>query len=257
MVINGMKSILKKSFAVLGLHLSRASIQKEHTGTIEEISSLFQFVLEKNGGGESRSQLNQDVFALIANNFKRDGFFVEFGATDGVLLSNSYLLEKNFGWRGILAEPARMWQENLKKNRDCAIETDCVWTTTGETLDFDMTNEGEFSTLSDFAVSDHHLHLRKKKTTYAVKTISLFDLLRKYHAPSEIDYLSIDTEGSELKVLESFDFSAYRFNVISVEHNYTPNRENIRSLLERNGYKRVFKHLSKWDDWYVSGNESA
>ena len=54
----------------------------------------------------SRSQLRQDIFVLCTLDFKRNGFFVEFGATNGVDLSNSYLLETEFNWTGILAEPA-------------------------------------------------------------------------------------------------------------------------------------------------------
>ena len=63
---------------------------------------------------QSRSQLRQDLFALSQAEFKRDGFFIEFGATDGVELNNTVLMEQAFGWSGILAEPARGWQANLK-----------------------------------------------------------------------------------------------------------------------------------------------
>lgn len=247
-----MKKLIQRTFNTLGLHLGNAGAHRTNIGAVDEIQKLFQYVLEKNGGKDSKAQLKQDVFALIENDFKRDGFFVEFGAANGVYLSNTHLLEKEFGWRGILAEPARMWHAELRRNRSCAVETDCVWTNTGETLSFDMTEDGEYSTISDFSQTDIHAAARKQKTTYDVQTISLLDLLRKYDAPPVVDYLSVDTEGSELQILKSFDFSTYRFNVISVEHNYTDNREALRILLEGNGYRRVFNHLSLWDDWYVA-----
>lgn len=56
----------------------------------------------------------------------RDGFFLEFGATNAQDLSNSYILEKEFSWKGILAEPAISWQDDFKKNRGCFIEDMCV-----------------------------------------------------------------------------------------------------------------------------------
>src|SRR6056297_216441 len=57
----------------------------------------------------SKSQLRQDLFVLSELGFKQHGFFVEFGATNGIDLSNTYLMEARFGWNGILAEPARLW----------------------------------------------------------------------------------------------------------------------------------------------------
>ena len=51
---------------------------------------------------QSKSQIRQDILALALSGFKENGFFVEFGATDGVKFSNSYLLEKDFSWQGIL-----------------------------------------------------------------------------------------------------------------------------------------------------------
>ena len=226
-------------------------IQRRKDGLILEIDKLFDFILKLNGGENSRSQFKQDVFALMVNKFKKGGYFVEFGAANGCDISNTYILEKQFGWRGVLAEPAKIWHKNLIKNRDCNIEFDCVWRTSGELLDFDMVKEGELSTLSIFSNSDEHAKARQEKITYVVNTISLMALLKKYNAPRKIDYLSVDTEGSELDILSAFDFSEYRFNCITIEHNFTKNREKLKFLLEQNGYKRIFEHLSKWDDWYI------
>ena len=194
----------------------------------------------------------QDLFVLTEVGLRRrQGFFVEFGASDGISLSNSWLLEKRLGWNGILAEPARCWHESLTRNRTCAIDTDCVWSRSGEQLDFDEVSVGEFSTLSRFSKSDGHAEARADKTSYQVPTVSLNDLLRRHGAPAEPDYLSIDTEGSEFSILKELDFARFNFKVITCEHNYTPMREQIRQLLEQAGYRRKHVELSRFDDWYV------
>ena len=66
-----------------------------------------------------------------------------------------------------------------------------------------------------------------------------------------IDYLSIDTEGSELDILNNFDFNSYQFRVITCEHNYSSNRDKIYNLLSNNGYKRVMTDISQFDDYYI------
>jgi len=247
-----MKQIIKSILAKMNIFLGSVESQQRKDGLISEIDKLFDLILALNGGENSRSQFKQDVFALMMNKFKENGYFVEFGATNGYDISNTYILEKQFGWQGVLAEPAKTWHKNLIKNRNCKVEFDCVWRTTGESLDFDMVEEGELSTLSIFSNNDEHAKARQAKTTYMVNTISLIDLLKKHGAPKVIDYLSVDTEGSELDILSAFDFNQYRFNCISLEHNFTENREKLKLLLEQNGYKRVFEHLSKWDDWYIA-----
>ena len=50
----------------------------------------------------------------------------------------------------------------------------------------------------------------KKGKKYRIKTISLEDLLLKYNAPVVIDYLSMDTEGSEYEILSAFNFDKYK-----------------------------------------------
>lgn len=198
----------------------------------------------------STSQLGQDLFALAQSQKKVGGFFVEFGAADGVAYSNTLLLERQFGWTGILAEPARSWHSALAVNRTCSIDHSCVWSRTGETLLFREARGAEYSTIASFVDADAHAADRGG-IEYRVPTITLVDLLKKHGAPTLIDYLSIDTEGSEFEILEHFDFSRYNVRVITCEHNFTPSRDRIRDLLVGAGYERVFEQISTFDDWYV------
>ena len=201
-------------------------------------------------GRASSSQILQDVFVLSQTGFKRKGFFVEFGALDGIDTSNSYLLETAFDWTGILAEPAKLHHDALRQNRKASLCTKCVWRESGLSLEFLQADLSGLSTIAEFKEHDQHAARREKSSTYLVETISLVDLLKEHNAPKQIDYLSIDTEGSEFEILSAFDFSAYEIRVITCEHNHTENREKIYDLLTRHGYQRVYEEVSDFDDWY-------
>lgn len=199
----------------------------------------------------SNAQLLQDLLVLFVLAEKRNGYFVEFGATDGQLLSNTLLLERAFGWTGVLAEPARSWHAALLQNRNVSIDLRCVWSETGKMLEFSEARE--LSTVSAFKSRDGHRAARGGGAAYEVETVSLGDLLAQHDAPHHIDYLSVDTEGSEFSILRGFDFGRYDISIITVEHNFAyPDRDEIFNLLCSCGYKRIFTALSKWDDWYVT-----
>lgn len=199
----------------------------------------------------SKSQLGQDLLALSTVGFERKGFFVEFGATNGVELSNTHLLEKEFGWSGILCEPARKWHKALRENRLCVIDTRCVYSSSGFVIPFSETSIGELSTISKYLRTDSNDLLRKQTSVYTVETVSLEDLLSSRGAPKFIDFLSVDTEGSEYEILKAFDFNKYEFGLICVEHNYTSSRKEIHDLLSKNGYSQIYEEYSDFDDWYV------
>jgi FkbM family methyltransferase len=202
--------------------------------------------------GSQRGQLGQDIFVLAATNFQHEGYFVEFGATNGVDLSNTFILERYLSWNGILAEPAKCWQDDLKRNRTVNIEFMCVWSESGLKMEFNETLSPELSTLVSFSDNDGHAATRERGINYAVDSISLNELLRKYHAPSEMEYLSIDTEGSEFEILNSLDFEVTNFKIITCEHNGTSNRDKIYDLLTAKGYIRLLTSFSMFDDWYVN-----
>jgi FkbM family methyltransferase len=200
---------------------------------------------------ESKSQILQDLFVIFKLNFKKNGFFVEFGATNGINLSNTHLLEKQFNWNGILVEPCRKFQNELINNRNCHIDFRCVYDKTGDLIVFNEVEEGELSTINEYSNSDGHNNKREKGLKYEVETVTLESLLIKYSSPNIIDYLSIDTEGSEFDILKIFNFDKYQFKIITVEHNYTKNRDKIKNLLESKGYTRIYEKFSRCDDWYI------
>ena len=204
------------------------------------------------------SQLYQDVFAnfIVGNKFEKT--FLEFGATDGYSVSNSYLLENIFNWKGVLSEPSTQWHESLKKNRkNTKILTKCIWKESGKKLDFFMSDQGELSTLKDFVESDKisiptNTEMRKKSgKTISVETISLNDVVKDYFGSICPSYISIDTEGSEYEILQSFDFENFKPKLFTIEHNHTPAESKIDELLINNGYVRIFRNLTAFDGWYV------
>lgn len=207
----------------------------------------------------SKAQLAQDLFALAFAEGTGPGFFVEFGATDGLSLSNTWLLEKKLGWTGILAEPAKTWHGALERNRSCIIDRRCVARASGQQYQFlEVANcvEGtpELSSIEGYANNgDWASSIRLKNSTrYDVETVSLDDLLDQHNAPSQIQFLSLDTEGSELEILQAYDFNRRKIHAICVEHNYvTKTRSEIRLLLLEMGYRQVLQRVSRWDDWYV------
>jgi len=246
-----MKKIIDKIAGMCGNRLISSNDFEQMQCMDADAGELFDLILRSSiAEGHSKAQLKQDIIVLLATNFKKNGFFVEFGATNGIDLSNTYLLEKSYNWKGILAEPAKVWRNDLLKNRNVSIDFSCVWAESNDTVTFNMVDEAELSTIAQFNDRDQHAKARKNGVTYDVKTISLNDLLEKYNAPQTIDYLSIDTEGSEFEILNNFDFSKHNISIITCEHNFTPDREKIFKILSENGYTRKFKGLSKWDDWY-------
>jgi FkbM family methyltransferase len=196
----------------------------------------------------------QDLFASLVLDERRQGFFVEFGATDGVTGSNSLMFEAHLGWKGILAEPARVWHARLAENRKCVISHECVCGNGGDSVEFCEAEDAGFSTIARFAGIDRHASKREGASVYRVPTISLAELLSRHGAPSRIDFLSIDTEGSELEILSTFPFDQYRISVLVVEHNFRDDRAGLLALLVRNGFTRVLPGLSRYDDWYVSSD---
>jgi FkbM family methyltransferase len=220
---------------------------------------LSNFISSIKNKNDIKSQLYQDVFASFVVGNKFDKTFFEFGATNGIDLSNSYMLENSLNWKGALSEPSPQWHNELKKNRPNAnIITDCLWSESNKELDFFVSEVGVLSSLNEFKENDKismpgntRVRLKNGKII-SVNTISLNHAVEnafKFKTPS---YISIDTEGSEYEILKVFDFKRFRPIVFTVEHNFTELELKIDDLMKSNNYLRVFKKITSFDAWYIS-----
>lgn len=225
--------------------------------TIKGLREFYAAVLS--AGKNSHSQIFQDLFVDFVFQQEREKTFLEFGATNGIEYSNSLMLEKERGWRGVLAEPDPQWREELTKNRpNSKIITDCVYSKSGEKMQFISSSIAVLSSLKTHARDDASGPLAENaKARFRdyreidVLTISLNDVFENYLNGKPIEYMSVDTEGSELEILSHFDWEKYHPSVVTVEHNFTDSQGRLDELFSNNGYVRIFSLFTDVDAWYV------
>jgi FkbM family methyltransferase len=191
------------------------------------------------------SQFEQDLDVIKYFKHKKNGYFIDVGATNGIDISNTYLLEKKYNWNGICIEPHDSTYNDLIRNRDCHTDNSLLFSEKGK--EFDFSNAGDIGGITDYI--DKHIRAKNSKQTKKT-TDTLNNILIKYNAPKYIDYMSLDTEGSELEILKGIDFNKYKFGIMNIEHNFVePRRSDIRHFLENKGYK-YYKEKDV-DDYYI------
>jgi len=202
------------------------------------------------------SENGQDFFALDRSAYTENGFFVDIGASDGITASNTFILEKFYKWRGICVDPNPAFQQSLMNCRDNFVSTLCVYNETGKILPFKFcVDENQFYGWNFRSGLEKHLgtidtDIDKSFMTINVLSITLNDLLALYQAPTDINYISIDTEGSEYEILKTFDFKKYNVKCFTIEHEFTSNRQLIHDLMIKNGYNLFTDFNTENEDWY-------
>jgi len=189
------------------------------------------------------SQAGQDFWVFgEAFNEQTHGFFVDIGAHDGISISNTYILELKYRWSGICIEANPITFKELKNNRRAANLNVCLDRAEGEVtfvlgdvmggiVDQDTDN-------NDIdAITENVVKLR---------TTSLNRVFEERCVPSIVDYLSIDVEGAEERILAEFDFHKYTFRCITIERP----TELLRSIFKDNGYILI-KEIPALDSFYV------
>lgn len=190
------------------------------------------------------SQSGQDKWVCDFFNYKKNGYFVEVGAYDGIQTSNTYYLEKELGWNGICIEANLEIFKILKQNRQSNNINVAVSSSKG-LCNF---NGDRINTFGNVVECD-----------------TLNSILYNNSYKQKIDYLSLDIEGMEYEALKSLDFNYWDIQLITVEHNlYCTNdieKNKIYDLLSSKGFERVVEDVKcldqnplyynkPYEDWY-------
>lgn len=173
------------------------------------------------------SQYQQDQFLdKVLFNKKKNGFFIDIGAHDGVSISNSLFFEKYRKWEGICVEPNPIVYKELIKNRTSLNLNVCIGNS-NEIVRFAQI-EGYSEMLSGVTSKYDERHLSRIKSEIIqkggeIKSI-LVQMLRldtiKEIENRSIDFISIDTEGNEFDIIKSIDFKNVNIKAIVIENNY-------------------------------------
>jgi len=197
------------------------------------------------------SQVGQDEWVCKQLKHKRNGFFLDIGAYDGATLSNTHHLEHDLGWAGICIEPGLEEFKMLIKTRNCICINKAIYNKNTSVV---MASEGLLRGIKE------HLQCEAIGTEQTVvEAITMKKLLKDYDVPKMIDYISLDTEGSEPEILAEFPFDKYEVSLWTIEHNaYLDGgklKEKVRKIMTKNGYLMVPESeqtvdVRNFEDWF-------
>lgn len=202
------------------------------------------------------SQYGQDKF-IDKEIFKgkTGGIFLEIGADNGINGSNTLFFERERGWTGICIEPRTSAYAELIKNRNCKKFNVAIAPDNKGSKKF-LQVEGNLAQLSGLVdkFDPRHLDRIKRETqeknihssVIDVESITLNEILDQ-SCITQIDYLSLDTEGGELEILKSIDYNRFNITCITVENKYED--KEVRNFLSSVGYRKVAR--LKIDDIFV------
>ena len=191
------------------------------------------------------SQHGEDFLLWSLFDYKEAGFYVDVGAFDGVHLSNTYFFEQR-GWSGICIEPHPEYFLRCQqaRPRSMCLNVACV---AGDDVDH-VELFTEVSGLYSGVLGGREEDLRERYqrgwglefeglNPIVVPARTLNSILSESLPPgAEIDFVSIDVEGTELDVLRGFDLRTYHPRVLVVETNTDEARGALTTYLAEMGY---------------------
>lgn len=197
------------------------------------------------------SQYLQDMSVIrafmISGQRPEKRFFVDLAAHDAAQMSNTKSLEDHYGWNGLCIEGNAEFMYSLS-HRECTVIWAVVADVTGKTFEFVAhPNGNEDGGLGGIVSNETDNKSTTKGKRKSIISVSLIDILDKFHAPKVIDYLSLDVEGAEELVLSPKVLQAYTFLTMTIER---PSRK-LKSLLKRMNYMYVRDHGTFGDAMFI------
>lgn len=204
---------------------------------------------------KSFSQCRQDLIIGLINDLK-PGLIIEVGATDGLFLSNSLLLEKGLGYSSILVEPGVSWRTKLIRNRVTAkLIFKAVYHSSDLQVYFTESDYAELSGLTASLPLDYWSTERESSNQYLVSTVTLDQICDENYSGEKFLVVTIDIEGGEIDAIKGFEKNIHQASLLVIENN--GNSTVVESLdlkIIPKGFVRLNWPFESFDSWYVSKN---
>jgi FkbM family methyltransferase len=202
------------------------------------------------------SQCGQDQLIDELLWHKRRGVFVDVGAADGETNSNTLFFEETRDWHGLLVEPHPAAAAACRARRSSSVVECAILSRSDNYLTEFRAISGEYSQMSYAIDRADRLNIDRiakyaqksplEESIIMVQVCPLQALLDKFNL-HHIDYLSIDTEGADLDVVQTIDWTRTTATVISTEKQANPLA--IDSFLTSIGYKII--HDLGWENIWL------
>lgn len=199
------------------------------------------------------SQCDEDFILLKKYLNYNNGFFIELGAMDGVKYSNTKFFEDNLQWSGILIEPTIQYND-LLLNRPNAFNFNYAISKIKGEVEF--VGDGNVAgILNSMPMSHSQKWKLNTENSYFAPSVPISDIIDMVSQKmpkrkiEKIDFFSIDVEGGELEVLQTFDWSIPCFIILIELDGQNENKDQMcRDLLIEKGYKYEF-NISVSEVW--------
>lgn len=187
--------------------------------------SLLKKWLGKGAGGQSFGLKGLDLALLPWLDF-RDGFFIEAGANNGVKFSNTLLLERSRGWRGLLIEPIPDLAAQCRKNRPACLVENCALVAADSAQREVVMRYANMMSIVKGAMQSDAADLEHIRKGCEVQRIESYEItvparplsaVLDAHGIPRVDFFSLDVEGYELEALKGLDFTRHVPRFLLVE----------------------------------------
>ena len=170
---------------------------------------------------------------------RRDGFFVDVGANDYKITSNTYYLDTVLNWKGIAIEPQKQFEADYLKYRPrTKFVSFFVSDASNQLAKMYLVNKSSLIASGNRGFTEQ---VGEKAKEVEVPTITLNDLLDS-EAVKKIDFMSIDIELWEPKALAGFDVERFRPELVCIEA-HPQVRQQILDYFAQHHYTVVGKYL--------------
>lgn len=194
----------------------------------------------------SYSQKGEDLIIDRLLGFKQDGLYVDIGANAPHRFNNTKRFYKK-GWKGINIEPNIINYEKFIKDRKTDINLNIGIGLTNSRLTFYKFIPDTLSTFSEQEAASYLNQGYKLDYTTEVDVKRLGEVLPEYCSNRAIDFMSIDTEGFDMQVLKSNDWTRFKPKLVCIESavhtmngKNTKKEDNHEVFLENIGYRKVY-----------------